>query len=89
MFMPCVIFSPRVWVEIVARFYEIEYGKDGGLLLSRLGYKDGGLCLASTLLLFLALASSDEASCHVGSCPVKSLKQQGYAYGEALVGPVL
>ena len=80
---------PLEWWLSLQTFEWVEYGKDGGLLLSRLGYKDGGLCLASTLLLFLALASSDEASCHVGSCPVKSLKQQGYAYGEALVGPVL
>ena len=32
MFMPCVIFSPCMWVEIVACFY----GKDGGMLLPRL-----------------------------------------------------
>ena len=36
----------------------VEYSKDGGLLLSRSGYRDGGFCLASTLLLSLALASS-------------------------------
>ena len=80
---------PLEWWLSLQTFEWVEYGKDGGLLLSRLGYINGGFCLASSLLLSLALASSDEASCHMGSCPVKSLKQQGYAFGEVLVGPVL
>ena len=62
----------------------VEYSKDGGLLLSRSVYKDGGFCLASTLLLSLALASSAlwEAAQWRASCN-KNM------HGEVLVGPVL
>lgn len=71
---------PKCRLALETRFQWLECGKDDGLSLPRWGYKRQWFCLVRILLLSVALlllASSDEVSCQVGSCPVERPMKQG------------